>query len=55
MIALAAGLINIAHVIALTLFESVRYRGGFRRFFRAITLTYTPLAVIANVVLWLVS
>jgi len=55
LIALAAGLINVAHVIALTLFESVRYRGGFRRFFRAITLVYTPLAVVANVVLWLAS
>jgi hypothetical protein len=55
LIALAAGLINLAHVIALTLFESVRYRGGFRRFVRAITLIYTPLAVVANVVLWLAS
>jgi len=36
-------------------FRRVRYRGAFRRFFRAITLAYTPLAVIANVVLWLVS
>lgn len=55
LIALAAGLVNIAHVVALILFESVRYRGGFRRFFRAVTLVYTPLAVAANVVLWLVS
>lgn len=55
LIALAAGLVNIAHVVALILFESVRYRGGFRRFFRAITLVYTPLAAIANVILWLAA
>lgn len=55
LIALAAGLINIAHVVALLLFESVRYRGGFRRFFRAITLGFTPLAILANFVLWVAS
>jgi len=55
LIAGGAALINIAHVIALTLFESVRYRGAFRRLFRAITLLYTPLAVLANLVIWLAS
>lgn len=52
---LAAALVNLAHVIGLILFESVRYRGFFRGFFRTITLTFTPLAALANLVLWLTS
>lgn len=55
LIAGAAALINIAHVIGLILFESVRYRGAFRRLFRAITFVYTPLAALANLVIWLAS
>jgi hypothetical protein len=31
--------------------ESVRYRGGFAKFFRYLSLTGTPLAVLVNLVL----
>jgi hypothetical protein len=51
LIAIGIALINIAHVVGLTLMESVRYRGGFAKFFRSLSLIGTPLAVVANFVL----
>jgi len=48
LIAMAVSLINMAHVVGLTLLESVHYRGGWQRFFRNLSLAATPLAVIAN-------
>lgn len=53
LIAIGAALANMAHVVGLTLMESVRYRGGFAKFFRYLSLIGTPLAVIANLVLLL--
>ena len=50
-IAIAIALINMAHVVGLTLFESVRYRGGFAKFFRDLALIGTPLAVLANLLI----
>jgi hypothetical protein len=47
-VAIATALINMAHVVGLTLFESVRYRGGFERFFRTLALVGTPLAILIN-------
>jgi len=41
-------LINLAHVVGLTLFESVHYRGGFARLFRSLSQFGTPLAVLIN-------
>jgi hypothetical protein len=52
-IAIAIALINMAHVVALTLFEAVRYRGGFAKFFRTLSLLGTPLAVLANLLILL--
>ncbi|MDX6625042.1 MAG: hypothetical protein QOE56_31 [Solirubrobacterales bacterium] len=51
LIAIGIALINMAHVVGLTLMESVRYRGGFAKFFRDLALIGTPIAVIANLVL----
>ena len=51
LIAIGIALINMAHVVGLTLMESVSYRGGFARFFRDLALIATPIAVIANLVL----
>ncbi len=51
LIALGIALANVAHVVGLTLMESVRYRGGFAKFFRSIALIGTPLAVVVNFVL----
>lgn len=44
-------LINIAHVVGLTLFQSVQYRGGLERFFANLSLYGTPLAVVAALLL----
>jgi hypothetical protein len=51
LIAIGVALANMAHVVGLTLMESVRYRGGFAKFFRYLALVGTPLAVIVNFVL----
>lgn len=52
-IAIAVGLINMAHVVGLTLFETVHYRGGFAKFFRTLSLIGTPAAVLANLLILL--
>jgi len=46
LIAIGIALVNLAHVVGLTLMESVRYRGGFAKFFRYLSLIGTPLAVV---------
>jgi len=48
LIAIGVALINLAHVVGLGIFESVRYRGGFAKFFRTLALTITPLAIVIN-------
>lgn len=48
LIAIGVALINMAHVVGLTLFESVRYRGGFAHLFHNASLTLTPAAVLVN-------
>jgi len=48
LIAIGVALINLAHVVGLGIFESVRYRGGFAKFFRTLALTITPLAIAIN-------
>ncbi|HET7120805.1 MAG TPA: hypothetical protein VFI17_06095 [Solirubrobacterales bacterium] len=48
LIAIGVALANLAHVVGLTLFESVNYHGGFSRFFRVLALVATPLAVLVN-------
>lgn len=52
-IAIFTALINMAHVVGLTLFESVRYRGIFARFFHTLSLVGTPGAVLANLLILL--
>jgi hypothetical protein len=52
-IAIFTALINMAHVVGLTLFESVRYRGGFAKLFRTLSMVGTPLAVLANLLILL--
>ncbi len=48
LIAIGVALANLAHVVGLTLFESIHYRGGFAKFFRTLALTITPLAIVVN-------
>lgn len=55
LIAIAISLVNMSHVVGLTLFESVHYRGGFARFFRYLSLTGTPAAIVANLLILLLG
>jgi hypothetical protein len=48
LIAGGAFLINLGHVGALLLMESVKYRGPFERFFSRLSLYGTPLAIVAS-------
>lgn len=54
-VAIAIALINMAHVVGLTLFESVRYQGGFAKFFRTLALVGTPAAVLTNLLILLLA
>ncbi len=53
LIAIGVALANLAHVVGLTLFEAVRYRGGFTKFFRTLALVGTPLAIAINLAILL--
>lgn len=53
LIAIFTALVNMAHVVGLTLFEAVHYRGGFERFFRGLALIGTPLAILATLAILL--
>jgi hypothetical protein len=44
----AAGLVNVAHVVGLMLFESVRYRGLWQRLFAQLSLWGTPAAIVVS-------
>lgn len=48
LIAIGVALANLAHVVGITLFETVAYRGGFARFFRTLALVFTPVAIVVN-------
>lgn len=54
LIALGMALINLAHVVGLFLFQSVRYDGIFSRFFARLSLIGTPIALVAVAILVLV-
>jgi hypothetical protein len=51
MIAGGMGLINLAHVVGLTLFQSGPYRGGGRTLFANLSLYGTPLAIVVSALL----
>jgi hypothetical protein len=53
LIAIGIALANLAHVVGITLFESVHYHGGFATFFRTLALVATPLAVLINLAILL--
>ncbi len=55
LIAIGLALVNLAHVVGLTLMESVRYRGGFNKFFRYLSIVGTPIGVLANLMILLLS
>ncbi|HMI81497.1 MAG TPA: hypothetical protein VK480_06885 [Solirubrobacterales bacterium] len=53
LIAIGIALANLAHVVGLTLFEAISYRGGFAKFFRTLALVATPLAIAVNLAILL--
>ncbi|HSS34102.1 MAG TPA: hypothetical protein VLL27_12555 [Solirubrobacterales bacterium] len=55
LVAIFTALINMAHVVGLTLMESVHYRGGFAKFFRSLALVGTPLALVVNLFILLLA
>lgn len=50
-IAGVTALINVAHVVGLILFQSVRYRGLWERFFANLSLYGTPIALVAALII----
>jgi hypothetical protein len=50
LIAGALSLINLAHITGLMLFESVRYRGFWAKFFSWASLILTPLAIVVSLI-----
>jgi hypothetical protein len=48
LIAIGVALANLAHVVGISIFETVNYRGGFAKFFRTLALIGTPLAIVIN-------
>jgi len=54
-IAIAVALVNMADVVGTLLMESVRYRGGFAKFFRDISLIATPVAIVVNLLIVLLA
>jgi hypothetical protein len=55
LIALAFALINLGNIVALILAQGVRFEGLFNRFFSKMSLIGTPLALIPQIVLLLIS
>ena len=53
LIAIAAFLINVAHVVGLIFFESVRYTGTWEKFMARSSMVVTALGLTAALVLWL--
>ena len=53
LIAIGVALANLAHVVGLGIFESIRYRGTFAKFFRRVALVITPLALVVNLAILL--
>jgi hypothetical protein len=47
-VAIATALVNMSNVVGQLLMESVRYRGGFAKFFRDLALIGTPIAILIN-------
>ncbi len=53
MIAMGAFLINVANIIGLLFFESVRYTGIWQKFFARVSIGFTAVGLAVSLVLWL--
>ncbi len=54
-VAIATALVNMAHVVGLTIFESVRYRGRFAHFAANFSIAGTALAMLVNLLILLLA
>ena len=52
LLAVGAFLINVAHIVGLLFFQSVRYAGIWEKFMARLSIIYTAVALIAALVLW---
>lgn len=55
LIALFTALVNLAHVVGLLFFQSVRYKGPFEKFFSRTSLIGTPIAIVVLVILYFIA
>ena len=53
MIAMAAFLINVAHIVGLLFFESVRYTGIWEKFMARASILITTVGLAVSLILWL--
>jgi hypothetical protein len=53
LIAIGAFLLNVAHVVGLIFFQSVRYDGIWERFLSRVAMLYTGIGLVAALLLWL--
>lgn len=53
MIAMGAFLINVANIVGLLFFESVRYTGIWQKFFARISIGFTAVGLAISLILWL--
>jgi hypothetical protein len=55
LIAMGIAIVNMAHVVGLIFFDSVRYRGGWEKLLRGLALVGTPAAVAINLLILLLA
>jgi hypothetical protein len=53
LIAIGAFLLNVAHVVGLIFFQSVRYEGIWSKFLYRVAMAYTTIGLVAALILWL--
>ena len=53
LIAMGAFLINVAHIVGLLFFESVRYSGIWQKFMARLSIGITTIGLAVSLVLWL--
>ena len=53
LIALFVALVNMAHIVGLIFFQSVRYKGPFEKLFSRLSLYGTPIVLVVMVGLYL--
>lgn len=52
LLAIGAFLVNVAHVVGLLFFQSVRYEGIWEKFMARLSIIFTAVALVASLLLW---